>query len=124
VTATLETDRNDAIPGTWYSTEVAEIPGATPGQSATVQLCAWYNDGGTVTTYAAAAAHGYPAGFSTTATVITGGPSAPANLPTFATGGVEFIFSSGPTSVIPEPSTLALAVMGASAFLLGFRRKR
>jgi len=115
--------------GTWFSSAIADIPGqpTTGGTPATVQLYAWYNDGGTIATYNAAVAAGVPAGFSKTATVAsTGGPQvgAPnATAPTLPFGSLGNVAMTA-TSTIPEPSTIALGVMGASAFLLRLRKKQ
>jgi hypothetical protein len=111
----------DALAGTWYSTVVADIPGTTlANQAATVQLYAWYNDGGTITSYAAAVLGGDPYGASLTGNVTTGGPQAvgpPVIQPPLPAGLGNIALS------VPEPSTIALGVMGASAFLLRLRRK-
>jgi hypothetical protein len=121
-TATLADGNTDGNPGTWASTVVAQIPGTTgSGQTATVQLEAWYNDGGTITSYSAATIRGESALaniLSTGGVPVGGGPSATApTLPMTSLGN----FSVVPT---PEPSTVALGVMGASAFLLRLRRKK
>ncbi len=75
VTATMENGISDLIPGTWLTTASAVIPGATilPA-TVSVQLAAWYNDGGTITAYAAAQAAGYPTGLSAIATAIINPP--------------------------------------------------
>jgi hypothetical protein len=120
--------QSDDTPGTWYSGASGAVPGTFNGQAATVQVYAWYNEGGTVTTYAAAKAAGLPTGFSAPANVTSLGgafqggtapPGFPANLPT----GLGNITLTG-GSVLPEPSTVALGVMGASAFLLRLRKKQ
>ncbi len=69
-TATLENGAGDSTPGTWVSDEIAGIPGTSTQSSeyASVQLAAWYNDGGTITSYAAAQAAGVPVGLSVVAT--------------------------------------------------------
>jgi len=125
VTASLETGGSDSTPGTWVSSAVGDIPGTTlSGQAATVQVYAWYNDNGTITSYAAAKAAGVPSGFSATGNVTTGGPAASgppltaASLP--ALGNITL---TGTINTVPEPSTIALGVMGASAFLLRLRKK-
>jgi len=124
--ATMANGANDGVAGTWYSSAIAQVPGTAGTESATVQLRAWYNDGGTITTYEAAlATPGGATGESALAAVNSlggvpsgGGPSATApNLPAAALGS----FVVTPT---PEPSTVALGVMGASAFLLRLRRKK
>jgi hypothetical protein len=135
VTATLADDNADSILGTWYSPDVALIPGTTgAGQPATVQIYAWYNDGGRINNfaaaYAAALAYGFPIGWSATANIVTGGPQVggpdlpPANLPSFQYDVESFVFSSNFTSSIAEPNTIALAFMGASGFMAYYRRAR
>jgi hypothetical protein len=123
VEAPLADGVSDALVGTWYSGAAGVISGSFNGQTATVAVAAWYNAGGTLTSEAAAAAAGVPAGFSSLQPVTLGGgfsgatpppPGFPANLP--AVGAVGL-------STIPEPSTIALGVMGASAFLMRLRRK-
>jgi hypothetical protein len=80
-TATLANGVSDSIPGTWLSRAVATIPGVSTKSSiyASVQLAAWYNDGGTITSYTAAQAAGVPVGLSAIATAdySTEGPEGP-----------------------------------------------
>jgi len=124
VTTTLEVNNpvTDTTPGTWFSTQIGLVPGATAaGVSATIQVYAWYNDGGTLTSYSAAQAAGVPTGFSSTVTATTGGPnsSGPSSTPS------SYAFPNFSVSATtPEPSTIALGVMGASAFLMRFRKKQ
>jgi len=123
VTATLEVGNalTDTLPGTWYSTQIGVIPGVpTAGLSASVQVYAWYNNGGTINTYAAAQAAGVPTGFSSVVTATTGGPNG--NNP--STPPSSFAFPAFSVSGVPEPSTIALGVMGASAFLMRLRKKQ
>lgn len=120
VVGTLETGGLDSTAGTWLSTLVAVVPGTTGnGSAATVQVYAWYNDGGTITSYGAATTRGT----SALADVTTGGPNTtgPASTAAYlpAAGLGNFTVSG-----VPEPSTVALGVMGASAFLLRLRRKK
>jgi len=109
--------------GTWYTTEYGVVPSGTTGGAATVQVYAWYNAGGTITSYAAAVAAGNdPHGFSATANVTSlGGPE-----PTGPAATAAALPNVGNFSVtgVPEPSTIALGVMGASAFLLRLRKKQ
>jgi hypothetical protein len=130
--ATFANGVNDKIAGTWRSSAVLDIPGTTlAGQIATVQLYAWYNDGGVITSFAQALEDGVPAGSSSAANVTVGGPSVsgpgspPSELPysALASGPQPlnpFIFSVA--STVPEPTTIALGLMGAAAFLLRLRR--
>jgi hypothetical protein len=127
VMANLADGTADGNVGTWYSGGYGNVPGTTgPANGATVQVYAWYNDGGTITSYSAAVAANTatpgsaPNGFSATGNVPSlGGGSPPipaASLPT----GMGNIALTG----VPEPSTIALGVMGASAFLMRLRKKQ
>jgi hypothetical protein len=121
VTANLADGTTDATAGTWYTGIAGVVPGTTgPASSATVQIRAWFNGGGTITSYPAALAAGVPSGFSLAGNVpsLGGGspPLPPANIPN-GMGNINF-------TLIPEPSTIALSVMGASAFLQRLRKKR
>ena len=129
LTTTLATGApNDSTAGTWATSASAGVPGTSfAGDVATVQVYAWYNADGLYTSYAAAIAGGAPHGSSDLANVTLGGPPNPAvggtptvaaPLPTGANGIQDFSLGS-----VPEPSTIALGVMGASAFLLRLRRK-
>jgi hypothetical protein len=110
VTATLEDGNPDQTPGTWFvwgSSAFGAVPNTTlPGQSATLQVYAWYNAGGTITSYAAAVAAGVPVGVSATVDEVTGGktesgpPSFPGGYPGF--GNITLQFSYG--GFYPEPS--------------------
>jgi len=124
VTATLEVGNplTDTTPGTWYSSQIGVVPGTTfAGQSATLQVYAWYNNGGTITSYAAAQGAGVPTGFSSTVTATTGGPSQSGGTPSLPS---SYGFPAFSVSGVPEPSTIALGVMGASAFLMRLRKKQ
>jgi len=108
--------------GFWQSGANATIPNALGGSSATVALAAWNNEGGTVTTLAAAQAAGDPWGVSTTGNTAglgVAGGGTPPNLPSTIT---SFSLVAG-TNTIPEPSTIALGIVGASAFVMRLRRK-
>jgi hypothetical protein len=89
----------------------------SPGEAVTVAVAVWDNEGGTVNSVAAAQAAGDPWGVSNTGNdTLTGGRYIPANLPATIE---SFSLAS---NVVPEPGTIALGVMGASAFL--FRRRK
>jgi hypothetical protein len=108
--------------GQWNSGAIGDIPGAAVGTPATVAVAAWYNDGGTITSITAAQAAGFANGFSATGNVTTGGaPNLPAALPVLGNGIINTAGNVG--SVTPEPSTIALGVMGASAFFMRMRKK-
>jgi hypothetical protein len=71
---------------------------------------AWYNAGGTIATYAAAVAAGVPYGQGAEFNVdgLGGGTVNPPNM----INAQSFSLTS-----VPEPSTIALGVMGIGAFL-------
>lgn len=95
----------------------AEVAGGGP---TTIAIAAWNNEGGSITSLAAAQAAGDPWGISALANITSvAAPSTPANLSTAS--DLNLSFSLG-TASIPEPSTIALGVMGVSALL--FRRRK
>jgi len=111
----------DPIAGTWSTAVSGAVPGVTyAGGAASVQLAAWYNDGGTITSLSQAIADGVPTGMSTIVNTVTGGPnpSGPASTATLLPGTLGNF-----TVQVPEPSTIALGVIGASTFLMRLRRK-
>jgi hypothetical protein len=94
-------------PGAMYlSSIVVAIPGVTPGASATLQAGAWI--GGP--TFDDAIARGFSEPFS----VVTGGAGEPPTLP----GDTTFKSFS---IVVPEPSSIALGLLGACALLFSRR---
>jgi len=122
-TSTLYTTAGNA--GLWTGTQTATIPGAAVSSQATLQIRAWYNGGGTFTTYESAVAASMPAGQSTTGSEALGGNQiTPPDLPGPGNPGVTGGITSFSLISIPEPSTIALGVIGASAFLMRLRRKQ
>lgn len=113
--------------GQWNSGEVGDITGVAVGGPASVAVAAWYNNGGTITSITAAQAAGFANGWSAIGSVTTGGaPNLPAALPVLGNGIINTTGTvggggTGPTT--PEPSTIALGVMGAGAFLARLRKK-
>jgi len=104
--------------GVWTDASPVLVPGAVNGTLCTLQVYAWYNDGGTIGSYGLASADGVPVGFSAVTTVNAGAPpGTPPGFQTFAAGLGNFSVAA------PEPSTIALGVIGASTFLLRLRRK-
>jgi hypothetical protein len=96
---------------------VATVPGAQPGTGATVQMRAW--EGAAGSTYEAALAGGAKVGKSNLINIAQlGGPD--------PGGGVPFLdpFMTGitPFSLVPEPSTIALGVLGAAALFMVVRK--
>jgi hypothetical protein len=95
---------------------VAELAGGGP---TTIAIAAWNNEGGTITSLAAAQAAGDPWGISALANITSvAAPSTPALMSTAS--DLNLSFSLG--TAVPEPSTIALGVMGISALL--FRRRK
>jgi len=101
---------------------IPNTPSATQG-SATAQLAVWYNGGGTYSTYALAVAAGVPAGESPAFNIDglggynDNGTITPDTSP-LMTNMKSFSLAIIP---VPEPSTIALGVIGATSFL--FRRR-
>jgi hypothetical protein len=92
------------------------IPGtAAAGNTATIALFAWYNGGGTYTSYASALAAGVPTGISPLDNLGSLAAPAPEDYPV----GLESFSLALP---VPEPSTIALGVIGVSTLL--FRRRK
>ena len=85
------------------------IPTVTPGTSAFVQVRIWY--GGPGSTYDSAWDKCFGAIFN----VATGGAGSPPSLPGLLTGMQSFGW-------VPEPSTVALGLIGGVLFLLRWRR--
>jgi hypothetical protein len=111
--------------GSWNSTSAATIQGVAGGSPATMAIAAWYNGNGAYTSYATALAAQQPTGYSTLGVEnLIAAPTPPADLPGL---GQPQTISGGITSfsltTVPEPSTIALGVIGASAFLMRLRRK-
>jgi len=100
----------------------ATDPSNPSGTAVFIGLAAWSTSGG-ATTYAQALSQQVAAGSetSTGSTVEGGGGTPPAFLGTLAGIGLT---SFSLTTTIPEPSTIALGVIGASTFLLRLRRKQ
>jgi hypothetical protein len=118
-TATFADGVSDKVAGTWYSGLAAQIPGTTlAGQAATLQLYVWYNNGGTITSYSAATVRGD----SSIANLLsTGGPNPsgpPTTPPPLPVGLGNIVIYGDPYPIQPEPSTLALAIMGGCGILL------
>ena len=92
-----------------------------------VGLAAWQNTGasGAVSTYAQAVNDGYARGYEvSTGTLELGNSgSPPATTPNLAGIGLTDFSLAGEVLPVPEPSSIALGVIGASAFLMRLRRK-
>jgi hypothetical protein len=118
----VATFRTGAAAGYWTtSTDAAVIPGVGEGSVATLQVRVWDTTSGT--SYANATIKGSSSLF---ASAPLGGVSAPPNLGFTAAGnyvGLQSFNIAGTGAVIPEPSSFALAGLGAAALLIFRRRK-
>ncbi|MGP8201213.1 MAG: PEP-CTERM sorting domain-containing protein [Limisphaerales bacterium] len=98
------------------------VTGATGGPE-TIAIAVWNNLGGTVTSLAAAQAGDVnnldPWGISALANITS---EAPPNTPTEMSTASNLNLSFSLGTEIPEPGTISLGVLGASAFL--FRRRK
>lgn len=110
-------------PGIPNPNALADANNGILDNSATCALAAWYNAGGTITSLAAAKAAGVPYGESAAFNVTgLGEPSsimtAYNGTPTAASqAAVMRNLQSFSLTSVPEPSTIALGVMGIGAFL-------
>jgi hypothetical protein len=98
-------------PGTWSGATRA-LPGFTSGQTATLQVRVW--DGNLFANYAAAVAGGGIYGLSTPFTYTV--PAAGSPPAAFFMEGLRGF------TLVPEPSVIALGVLGAAALLLRRRK--
>lgn len=92
------------------------IPGVAANASASLQLEFWV---GSATSYAAAASAGAKVGQSPVFTNPTGGGGTPPSVPPSAMANMPNVT----VAIVPEPSTLALAGLGAAALLMYRSRK-
>ena len=108
----------------WFGVGQPEkvLQGFAPGATPFLQVRAWDNAGGTITSYAAAVAGGKQAGASTiwqlAATGGLGNPGASPAVPGPALLGMQPF----QLSIVPEPSTIALGLLGAAALFLRRRK--
>jgi hypothetical protein len=101
---------------------LATDPSIPGGTQVNVGLAAWYTDGGLYGSYSAATAAQQPAGYSISTSQLALGTQTGTPVVIGPSLGLNS-FSLALTSV-PEPSTIALGVIGASTFLLRLRRKQ
>lgn len=101
-----------------FSAGVVTIPSIAPGGGAALVVRGWL---GAAPTWADAVNQGAPTGWSAIFTMTaTGDPTAvPPTVP-IATGG---FFPGGMVIAVPEPTSMALAGLGAAALLIFRRRK-
>jgi hypothetical protein len=122
VSTTFRTANGNILPAGLVSGNTAQIPGVLPGQTAKFQMRVWDNQGGTLTTWAQALAAGTAMG---TSALVTSGPLGGIDP---NTGGIvanpqTVGWTSFNIAVVPEPTSLALAGLGAVALLSMRRRK-
>jgi len=101
----------------YFSGGVVTVSQLAPGASGTFRVFAWDSTAGAATTYAAALTswnsgltHG---GWSAPITIATGGGGTPAGPPASLTGLQPWF-----VTIVPEPSTIALGILGVGALLL------
>jgi hypothetical protein len=124
-TTTMRTSTSGTFAGVWTTPSAApSVPGITTGdQRATFQIRIWDTKGGTLTTWQQVldpANDGVFRGYSDLFTVpySLGGTLVPANPPPNMQGLTSFnVFQ------VPEPSVIALGVLGAGCLFLLRRRK-
>jgi len=97
---------------------IVGIDSVLQGAKAVLKVAAWDSKGGTITSYDAAKAAGLAIGFSLPITVTTGQPTdvSPPGLPGNMIGLTSW--SITPPAVVPEPTTIALGLLGAAGLLL------
>jgi hypothetical protein len=103
---------------------VVQIPGVPAGQTARLQVRVWDNMGGTITSWDAALAAGTATGTSAIFTSRTLGGTAPDGsifIPPTALFGMESFNLAVP---VPEPSTIALGILGGLGTLVLIRRRK
>lgn len=94
-----------------FSAQTLSVASVAPGGSAFVQVKAW--EGAAGSTYESALSGGKKAGFGNiVGPFVTGGAGTPPSTPPNVTGLTSF------SLVIPEPSTIALALLGAGALFI------
>ncbi len=98
------------------------ISTVAPGATASIQVRAWDASGG-ATSYEAALAAGVHTGESAIIQVATGGvPDPTTGIPGFPANLTGLQSFSLVATVVPEPSTIALGLLGAGALLLRRRK--
>ncbi len=101
---------NADVAAQYLNAIVVALPGVTPGSAATISVGAWTGgdtfDSATISK-----------GMSTAFSVTTGGAGEPPTLPGDLTGLTTFTLVQ-----VPEPSTIALGLLGAGALLIRRRK--
>jgi hypothetical protein len=97
-----------AVADRYWPQVAVDVPGVAPGGNATFVVQAWQTSKGSYD-----AAQGFRGASQPFTVAVGGGTLPPANLATMQAFTVQ---------IIPEPSTIALGVLGASALLLRRRK--
>ena len=101
----------------YVASSTLTVAGIAGGANASVAMRAW--DASTGATYEAATVKGSSAVLS----IVLGGAGSPPSLPADLTGLTGFSLSgSAPGGNVPEPSTIALGILGAGALFLRRRK--
>jgi hypothetical protein len=108
--------------GISFISTVTPVPGIAAGTVVNVGLAAWYTGQGTTTSYATALAAGFPAGYNISTGQLALGSTT--GTPVEITPALGLTSFSLAVATVPEPSTVALGIVGASAFLMRLRRKQ
>lgn len=119
--ASANFDTTGIAPGQWDigGGVVVTVPQVAAGAEGSFQLNAWYSGNGSITwAEASTPGSGDPYGSSIIADITLPGATAP---PSTTLNPITSFSLINPS--IPEPSTVALGVIGASAFLMRLRRK-
>jgi hypothetical protein len=117
-TGITSTFRTGAAAGYFTSLGDVQVPNRPTGSIAALQLRAWDNQGGTLTTYAEAFAAGALTGVSNVfdSADPLGGPGTPPLTAATLAGLQSF-------SLVPEPSIVVLGLLGGGCLLFLRRRK-
>jgi hypothetical protein len=114
-TTTFRTATGDVLPAGLVNTTAVTLGGIPPGQTATLQIRVWDNQGGTLTSWAQVLASSTGAYGSTPLfqSPALGDPTMPGSNPAITSGWVSFSIA-----VVPEPSMVALGTLGLAMLLL------
>lgn len=115
--------RTGSVAGTWAGVGLT-VPGVAGSQAALLQVRAWANNGQTIATYDAAVAAGAAAGKSAVFTSLPLGDNTvvPATLAPNIVGNPNALNNMQPFALVPEPSVIALGVLGVAGLLLRRRK--